>query len=107
MTSTQAIIRRKTSGTCMQKVIKLLRVIIPLGIVVILLAVSVAGYLEARYMDRFWVEYQHVEQPSMELIELRQQEYETLNSYAELDADEGLYRIPIQRAMELMVEEAE
>lgn len=43
---------------------------------------------------------------SVALRELRAREDEELNSYAVLDAQKGIYRIPIGRAMELIAEEA-
>ncbi|MBD3233306.1 MAG: hypothetical protein GF315_06235 [candidate division Zixibacteria bacterium] len=51
--------------------------------------------------------YEAVLKPeSAELRELRAREDEELNSYALLDEEEGRYRIPIDRAMKLMSEEA-
>jgi hypothetical protein len=38
-------------------------------------------------------------------MELRERETEELNSYELLDEEKGIYRIPIKRAMELIVEE--
>ena len=43
---------------------------------------------------------------SVELRELRTREAEELGSYRLLDADSGRYRIPIDRAMQLLAEEA-
>jgi len=43
---------------------------------------------------------------SMALRELKSAEDETLKSYGVIDAQKGLYRIPIEQAMKLMVEEA-
>jgi hypothetical protein len=51
--------------------------------------------------------YEAVLKPqSAPLRELRAREEEELNSYAVLDAQKGIYRIPIERAMELMANEA-
>jgi hypothetical protein len=51
--------------------------------------------------------YEAVLKPeSVPLRELRASEEEELNSYAVLDIEKGLYRIPIERAMELIAEEA-
>ena len=44
--------------------------------------------------------------PSRELRELRARETEELSTYKLLDAEAGLYRIPIERAMYLEAEEA-
>ena len=43
---------------------------------------------------------------SVALRELRAREVEELNSYEILDAQKGVYRIPIERAMTVMAEEA-
>lgn len=43
---------------------------------------------------------------SAALRELRAREDEVLNSYRILDAEKGLYRIPISRAMQLVADEA-
>ncbi len=42
---------------------------------------------------------------SKELSELRSFEFETLNNYKLLDAEKGVYQIPIKRAMQLLIEE--
>jgi hypothetical protein len=43
---------------------------------------------------------------SISLRELRAKEDEALNSYKVLDSEQGVYRIPINRAMELIANEA-
>jgi hypothetical protein len=43
---------------------------------------------------------------SVALRELRAREDEVLNSYSVIDADSGVYRIPIRRAMQLAADEA-
>jgi hypothetical protein len=51
--------------------------------------------------------FKAVEEPrSKELLELRKRETEELNSYKLLDKEKGIYQIPIERAMELTIEEA-
>lgn len=40
-----------------------------------------------------------------DLQKLRATEYEILNSYGEIDADQGIYNIPIERAMLLIARE--
>lgn len=51
--------------------------------------------------------YEIVEKPrSEELMKLREREDKELTSYELLDEKKGVYRIPIRRAMELVVEEA-
>lgn len=42
---------------------------------------------------------------SPELREIRARDHALLNSYAVVDSSKGVYRIPIERAMQLMVEE--
>jgi len=52
------------------------------------------------------VVYQEVLRPeSVPLRELRARETEELNSYAVIDSTKGVYRIPIERAMELFANE--
>lgn len=43
---------------------------------------------------------------SVEIRELRAREAEILNSYKTIDSAKGIYRIPIERAMQLMADEA-
>ena len=43
---------------------------------------------------------------SAQLRDLRAREEQELNSYAVLDGSKGIYRIPIDRAMEVIAEEA-
>ncbi len=43
---------------------------------------------------------------SMEIRELRAREMEVLNSYKLLDEANGVYQIPIERALELVADEA-
>lgn len=44
--------------------------------------------------------------PSVALLDLRAKEDEILNSYAVVDSTKGIYRIPIDRAMKLLADEA-
>lgn len=44
--------------------------------------------------------------PASQLQQLRQKENEVLNSYGWVSREEGIVRIPIERAMELAVEDA-
>ena len=46
-----------------------------------------------------------LKQESKELIELVTQENEILSSYKIFDAENGIYYIPIEKAMQLLVEE--
>jgi hypothetical protein len=62
---------------------------------------------EFSLIDKEKVHYQQVlSVPSAELIELRTREFNTLNSYAVLDKDAKIYRIPVSRAIELMAEDS-
>ena len=71
--------------------------------IVIILALLTEYFLFVK--EEFYLEI--VEEPrSQELLDLRERESEELNSYKLLDKDKGVYRIPIDRAMELVVEEA-
>jgi hypothetical protein len=75
------------------------------GVVIIVIVVLfVSNYFTA---TREEIIYEEVLKPeSKALRELRAREEEELNSYAVLDSEKGIYRIPIKRAMELMAEEA-
>jgi len=51
--------------------------------------------------------YKKVSQPqSTELQQLHAYEDEILNSYSVIDEEKGVYQVPIDRAMELLVQEA-
>ena len=72
-------------------------------IIVVILVVLVEYFLLVKE------DYYHeiVEKPrSEELMKLRERENEELNSYKLLDEEKGVYRIPVERAMELVVDEA-
>lgn len=50
--------------------------------------------------------YEYVLKPqSKELRELKSKEQEILNNYGQINAQKGIYRIPIDRAMQLQAEE--
>ncbi|MDP8208530.1 MAG: hypothetical protein P9L92_17830 [Candidatus Electryonea clarkiae] len=75
------------------------------GILVLLLltVVMIAGYVESRNADEERVHYNQIlKPPSAELIQQRVQESELLNSYAILDEENQIYRIPVKKAMELI-----
>jgi hypothetical protein len=76
-----------------------------LGIVVVVaLVIFMLDYFAATREELI---YESVLKPeSTAWRELRAREEEELNSYALIDDKQGIYRIPIERAMELMVEEA-
>lgn len=81
------------------------RLLVWTAVAVLLLIAAIAGTREMLLMDRERVAYQRLSIPSDELIETRTRESQTLNSYAVLDEENGIYRIPIKRAMELMAED--
>jgi hypothetical protein len=73
------------------------------AVIVVISLVALTEYFLITKEDYY---YRAVEQPrSQELMELRERETEELNSYELLDEEKGIYRIPIKRAMELIVEE--
>jgi hypothetical protein len=74
---------------------------------IIILVILVVLALDFFVATREEIIYEAVLKPeSAELRELRAREAEELNSYAVLDVEKGIYRIPIDRAMKLMAEEA-
>lgn len=73
-------------------------------VVIIIVIVVVSDYFTA---TKEKLVFQMVHSPkSAELRELRARESEVLNSYDLLNEEAGRYRIPIDRAMELMADEA-
>lgn len=74
------------------------------GVVIIVISlVAVTEYFSFIKEDYY---YLAVEKPrSRELMELRERENRELNSYELIDKEKGIYRIPIERAMELIAEE--
>lgn len=74
------------------------------GVVIIVISlVAITEYFSFIKEDYY---FQAVEKPrSQELMDLRERENKELNSYELIDKEKGIYRIPIQRAMELMAEE--
>ncbi|UCE65232.1 MAG: hypothetical protein JSU85_10170 [Candidatus Zixiibacteriota bacterium] len=71
-------------------------------IIVVIIVVFIVQYFFLVKEDYY---HEIVEKPrSEELMELRERETKELNSYGLLDEEKGIYRIPIKRAMELMVE---
>lgn len=76
-----------------------------LGIIaLVVLVIFIFDYFTAAREEAV---YEAVLKPeSVALRELRAREEEELNSYAVLDEAAGVYRIPIERAMELIADEA-
>ncbi len=85
------------------------KVIITVIVLVILIGTvkTIIFSNEMKLADAEWVNYhQELSVPSTELIEIRTRESNTLNSYAVLDEETGIYRIPITRALEIMADES-
>ena len=84
---------------------------VPLIIVVSLVSIVVIVVMIVVLIDFFKIQkesmvYDYVlSQESKELVELRTREKETLNNYKLIDAEKGVYQIPIKRAMQLLTEE--
>ena len=81
-------------------------VIITLLSIVILIAIGIV-LNEYFLLTKERIVYESVLKPeSAALRELRAREDEFLNSYKVLDKDKGIYQIPIDRAMQLVADEA-
>lgn len=85
---------------------------VPKAVVVgLLLVLVIVGFLVV--LNEYFISVtddivyeQQLAPQSSELRELRAREIELLHSYEVIDTAAGTYRIPIERAMELMAEEA-
>jgi hypothetical protein len=74
---------------------------------IIVLVILIVFALDFFASTREEIIYEAVLKPESALLrDLRARETEELNSYGVLDAQKGIYRIPIDRAMKLMAEEA-
>jgi hypothetical protein len=72
-------------------------------VIVVIILVALVQYFFLVKEDYY---FEMVQKPrSEDLMKLRSRETEELNSYKLLDKDKGVYRIPVRRAMELIVEE--
>ncbi len=74
------------------------------AVVIIILLVIMYQYFASS--SRKMVEDVVLKPQSVAIRELRARETEELNSYKLLDAEKGIYRIPIDRAMQLIADEA-
>ena len=76
--------------------------------IVVILAVVIAGvtYYFNAYRDRIIVETQ-LTPVSQDLLDLRAKEDQLLNSYGIADKAAGTVRVPVSRAMELVLAEVE
>lgn len=83
------------------------RVFIASGVVVVLLVVIVVFLYEYFVFEKEKQVFESTLAPeSLALRELRAREDEELNSYKLLDSASGIYRIPIDRALEIVADEA-
>ncbi len=73
---------------------------------VALVAIAAVGLNEYFLMtrDRI-VQEQVLGKISPAMIELRQQEQRLVTEYGVVDAEKGIYRIPVDRAMELLIQQ--
>jgi hypothetical protein len=85
-----------------------LKPIIAIGVVSIVLLVVILIFIDLIFIStkEKLVEEMVLSPQSLALRELRAKEDEALNSYRVLDAEKGVYRIPIERAVELIAAEA-
>jgi hypothetical protein len=85
-----------------------LKWIFGVGLVGVVLVVAIVVFLNEYFiMTRESLVYESVLRPeSAKLRELRAREDEILNSYGAVNAQNGVYRIPIDRAMQIVANEA-
>lgn len=82
-------------------------IIIGLVVGVLIIVVALIGLDQLYVLTREEVVKENVlSQVDPRLRELHASETRILTSYGVIDKDKGIYRVPIDRAMELMVEEA-
>ena len=74
------------------------------ALVVVTVLVVIAYYRS--YTESFFAE-RVMEQESPALMEMKQAEQERLESYGMADDDSGMARIPVEKAMDMMVEKAD
>jgi len=74
---------------------------------VLIVSAAIIGLTQLYIMTREEIVQENVlSKPDPRLRELNAEETRILNSYAIVDSAKGVVRIPIERAMEVMVEEA-
>jgi hypothetical protein len=84
---------------------------VPIIIGVAITSIAILVIMIIVLIDIFKIQKENViynsvlSQESKQLVELRTYEHETLNNYKLLDAEKGIYQIPIERAMQLLAEE--
>lgn len=74
------------------------------GVLVVLLTIILLQALYYRTESDLYTEV--YSQPLLDVIQVRAQQQELLNGYLWVDRDKGIVRLPIDRAMELVVREA-
>lgn len=76
-----------------------------LGVIAVVIVIFFIWEVFSATRERL-VQKMILEPQSAAIRELRARETEELNSYKLLDAEKGTYQIPIERAIELMADEA-
>ncbi len=72
----------------------------------LIMAILIFGGIYFRSDEEFLL-YESIEKPKPEnLQQLNEREEEALTTYKVLDEEKGIYRIPIERAIDLLAEEA-
>jgi hypothetical protein len=84
------------------------RLIVVVALIAILFLVGAAYLINEIFMisKEKLIEDVVLKPVSVPLRELRSHEDEVLNSYKVIDADDGIYQIPIQKAMEILANRA-
>ncbi|MFC1729468.1 hypothetical protein ACFL6I_03935 [candidate division KSB1 bacterium] len=87
--------------------VDLKKILIVAGSVILILVVMLIGLYDYFLSTKEAMIYEYLLKPeSAKLRDLRAREEEVLHSYKRLDPEGDLYQIPIERAMELIAEEA-
>jgi len=72
-------------------------------LLIVVFIVMLRGYFVLNYEKDVTEEI--INNPPQELNEILEKDKKLLSSYSVLDADKGIYQIPIDRAMELVVKD--
>lgn len=75
---------------------------ISIGSIIVLVTITILLYNFFILQKEDMVYNTVLSQTSKELMELRQVEFEKLNGYKLIDPENGVYQIPIERAMQLI-----
>jgi len=81
---------------------------VTLGIVgtvllIVVFVVFLRGYFIINYEND--VTQEIIDNPPQELMKIKEKDKKMLSSYSVLDQDKGVYQIPIEKAMDLVVKE--